>query len=110
MMNLVKSLESSFPEVDAKTFLGLMTKGNHLPKGKVENVFIRATRNDVKIGLRSALSRGEFVEGVLRCAKDWVATNHPSCLVSDYIDDFFNLIIIPEYELNTILPLRKLIR
>ena len=87
-----------------------MIKGKHIPKGNVENAYIRATRNDDKVGLRRTLCRGEFTEGILRCAKDWTSTNHPTCLVSDYIDEFFNLILIPEYDLNTILPLRKVIR
>lgn len=72
IMGLEKSFETTYPEQDARTFINLMLKGNHLQKSKVENAYIRATRNDEKKGLRRTLCRGEFFEGILRCAQCWV--------------------------------------
>ena len=96
-MNLEKSFDTTYPEVDARTFINLMLTGGHLPKGKVENAYIRATWNDDKVGLRRTLCRGEFMEGILRCAKDYVSSKHPTCMVSDYLEDFYNLILVPEF-------------
>ena len=64
-------------------------RGNQLNDIQVQNAYIRATRNDEKTGLRRTLCRGEFMEGILRCAQNWVQKNHPGNLISDFIDDFF---------------------
>ena len=109
-MNLEKSFDTTYPESDSRTFVNLMLTGNHLPKGQVENAYIRATRNDDKVGLRRTLCRGEFIEGILRCANDWTRGNFPMAMVSDHLEDYFNLILKPEFDTNTILPLRKIIR
>ena len=108
-MNLEKSFDTTYPEVDSRSFINLMMQTGQ-PKGNVENAYIRATRNDDKVGLRRTLCRGEFLEGILRCANDWVKSKHPLHLVSDHIDEYFGLALKPEYDSNCILPLRKLIR
>lgn len=50
------------------------------------------------------------METLLRCAQNWVQIKHPTCFVSDYIDDFFELAIKPYYKENTIISIRKIIR
>ncbi len=97
-MNIEKSFETTYPEQDAKTFINMMLRENTIQKGQIENNFIRATRGDAGVGLKGQLCRGEFMETLLRCAQNWVQMKHPTCYVSDFIDDFFDLAITPYYK------------
>ena len=37
------------------------------------------------------------MEGILRCANDWVRANYPMSMVSDSIEEYFGLVLMPEY-------------
>ena len=103
----------TFPEVSFEVYLKYLqscqsfAEQSRLPKGNIELAYIRSTRGDGVTGLRGTLCRGEFYECILRCAYAWA--QYPKML-SDHLEEFFEIYVETKFQKSQIIPLRKIIR
>ena len=81
-----------------------------IPQGLIELSFIKATRFDDTIGLRSAMQRQELIEFLLRLAKSWVNQVYSSKVnLCDHLQEFIDTYMKPISDKVDIAGPRKLI-
>ena len=82
-----------------------------IPQGLIELSFIKATRFDDTIGLRSAMQRQELIEFLLRLAKSWVNQVYSSKVnLCDHLQEFIDIFLKPTSDFAKISQVRKQIR